>query len=206
MLDYDMEFCPNRVPDIEWVKQDYMKMLLRDGYFDEDGKYHDYCMEFIEAHGNTDEAWDLWCFGDKKDEPKEEKPDPQPFDYEEWDEDEVGEWEEDDVTYYLGDYIETYDTDEDRYQGGYILDVIFDRYGRPACFKVWTSLGDDWREGGIDYIQASNVMLHEYYGDTDEAMARLGYKKVSIPLADIEDPDYYDYYVNEETKDVAIQW
>ena len=92
-------------------------------------------------------------------------------------------------------------------QHGVVIGIINNKYGQPTCYKVFyevCTLSDNDEivkiGEGLDYIQASDVTLHEMCGDAKWSLGRIGYTWFD------EETDYYGgYFKNDKTGDV-IYW
>ena len=108
---------------------------------------------------------------------------------------------------YLGDEIEGGWEDDER-TAGIVVDRILNGFGIPVCYKIWRHMGEDWHNGGFDFIQAKEVTFSEWCGDTGWSLARIGYHLVKETVFGTKTGEAVDaeYYVNSETGDVAYPW
>ena len=93
----------------------------------------------------------------------------------------------------LGDELEVRDQ-----FGGIVIGIIRDLDGRDVCYKLWVGSGEfSDTEDRITYVQASDVTLHESYGDSEESLKRIGYHLV-------EEESGFSYFTNPDTGDVIV--
>lgn len=89
----------------------------------------------------------------------------------------------------IGDEIES--DLNDYQQFGIVVGIIRDYAGAPACYKVWRP-----EDRCFDYIQASQVTMHEACGSSEWSLERIGYQKS-------EEADG-GYYYNADTGDIIL--
>lgn len=81
--------------------------------------------------------------------------------------------------------------------GGIVLGRICNHDGDAVCYKIWVPTINP-KDGYIDYVQASDVALHELCDDAEWSLKRIGYTLVT------EKDSEFSYFYNKETGDIAL--
>lgn len=81
--------------------------------------------------------------------------------------------------------------------GGIVLGRICNHDGDAVCYKIWVQTINS-KDGYIDYVQASDISMHELCDDAEWSLRRIGYTLV------VEKDSEFSYFYNKNTGDIAL--